>query len=330
MERKYFFIGEMRGDSGPINVNKGIIENLTDDFTYLKAGKTLSKLTESVIKTLACKVVIVSTPSRCGMYMARLAKLLRKKSVLIMHGCVEWEVELNDYSLSDRMLRNAVSYERELMKTVDLILPVSHKFSLQLQQRYPQYKEKFGYLHNGVMPCRIDSRGIHRVKGSLIAVGGDRKVKNNIAVARALKKLEGSPRLIVYGRVQNPAYGARTGNIEFRGQVPQDELYRAMMASDLYILNSTYEPFALSVFDALLCGCSVLVSNAAGALDLLDVTEHDVIYDPHDEDEIAAKIAYLLEHPNNERIMKHLDLEALSYQSEVQKLQAICEELAGS
>ena len=47
-------------------------------------------------------------------------------------------------------------------------------------------------------------------------------------------------------------------------------------------------------------------------------------------DEIAEKIAYLLEHPNNERIMKGLDLEALSYKSEVQKLQAICERLVSS
>ena len=333
MGRKYFFIGEMRGSSGPINVNKEIIANLTDNFTYLKTGRMFSKLAEAVIKTLACKVVIVSTPSRCGMYMARLARLLRKKSIFIMHGCAEWEVELNDYSLSDRMVRNAVSYERELMKTVDLILPVSHRYSLQLQQRYPQYKEKFGYLYNGITVPEVlktRQRDICRRKGTVIAAGGDRKLKNNIVVARAMKKLDKNSKLVVYGSVEDPAHLPKDERIEYRDQIPQSEFYEAMMASELFVLNSTCESFGLAVFDALLCGCSVLISNAAGALDLLDVTEHDVIYDPHDEDEIAAKIAYLLEHPNNERIMKHLDLEALSYQSEVQKLQAICEELAGS
>lgn len=332
MGMKYFFIGDMRSNEGPANVNKGIIANLTADFTYLKAGKTLSKLAEALVKTLACKVVIVSTPSRCGMYMTRLARFLHKKSVFIMHGCVEWEVELNSFSL-DKEMRNGIFYERELMKNVDLILPVSRRYSILMQQRYPQHKEKFSFLYNGItVPEMLKTRheDICRKKGSVIAAGGDRKLKNNIVVARAMKKLDKNGKLVVYGSVYDPAHLPRDERIEFKGQIPQSKFYEEMMASELFVLNSTCESFGLAVFDALLCGCSVLISNAAGALDLLDVTEHDVIYDPNDEDEIAEKIAYLLEHPNNERIMKGLDLEALSYKSEVQKLQAICEKLASS
>jgi glycosyltransferase involved in cell wall biosynthesis len=100
-----------------------------------------------------------------------------------------------------------------------------------------------------------------------------------------------------------------------------------MRKSELYILNSVYEPFALSVYDALLCGCSVLVTNVAGALELLNVTEHDVIFDPMDENEIANKIDYLLENPNNTRLLSSLDFNKISYKAEVEKLENYCNQL---
>lgn len=83
----------------------------------------------------------------------------------------------------------------------------------------------------------------------------------------------------------------------------------------------------LSVFDALLCGCSILVTNVAGALELLNVTEHDVIYDPMNKDEIAEKIEYILQHPNNERLMKNLDFDKISYEAEVKRLEQFCKML---
>lgn len=75
------------------------------------------------------------------------------------------------------------------------------------------------------------------------------------------------------------------------------------------------------------CGCSVLVSNAAGALDLLDVKENDVIFDPMNENEIASKIDYLLANPNNARLVSSLDFDRISYQAEVEKLENYCNRL---
>ena len=99
------------------------------------------------------------------------------------------------------------------------------------------------------------------------------------------------------------------------------------MKSELFVLNSICESFGLSVFDALFCGCSVLVSNVAGSLDLLDATEHDIIYDPMNEDEITEKIDYLLKYPNNNRLLSSLDFDKISYKAEVRRLQQFCDEL---
>lgn len=133
--------------------------------------------------------------------------------------------------------------------------------------------------------------------------------------------------LSVYGHLYHPDDLPKGNNIEYVGLVPQEQLYQEMMRSELFVLNSTIESFGLTVFDALQCGCSVLVSNVAGALDLLDVKENDVIFDPMNENEIASKIDYLLANPNNARLMRSLDFDRISYKAEVEKLENYCNRL---
>ena len=53
-----------------------------------------------------------------------------------------------------------------------------------------------------------------------------------------------------------------------------------------------------------------------------------LISDPMDEDEIAEKIDYLLQHPNNERLMKNLDFEKISYKAEVERLEQFCKKIS--
>ena len=321
--KQYFFIGDTEGNTGPSNVNKGITANLTERFSYLHSRNTIMKMLEAVCKALFCRVVIVSSVSRCGAYIMYISKLFCKKAIYIMHGCTELEAVLNDFQVDKKV----ILYEKKIIKSADLILPVSHKFSLFIQEYYPQYKDKFKYLDNGVERAIAYDENIERVKGTVIAVGGDRKVKNNITVARAMRKVKTDSKLTVYGHLYHPNDLPEDEKIEFKGLVSQDQLYKEMMASELYILNSTYEPFALSIFDALFCGCSILISRAAGALEVLEVMDCDVIDDPMNEEEIAEKISYLLQNPNNSRIVKSLDWEALSYQTEVKKLEKFCDDL---
>lgn len=322
MHRKYFFIGETNGNTGPNNVNKGIVSSLTENFTFLHSHNTIFKFVEAICKTLFCNVVIVSAPSRCGMYMVKLATLLNKKSIYIMHGCCEIEFELNQTPINEEILQQ----EYNLLRDVDLILPVSKKFSEMVQDRFPQYQSKISFLHNGVGKANINTTG-NRIRGKIIAVGGDRRVKNNITIAEAMKERGIKGILKVYGYLYNPDILPKAENIKFEGLVSQEQLYYEMASSELYVLNSIYEPFALSVFDALFCGCSILISQYAGALELLAVTEHDVIYDPMDKNEIAAKISYLLEHPNNSRLIHNLNFDEISYPAEIKKLEKICEKL---
>lgn len=99
--------------------------------------------------------------------------------------------------------------------------------------------------------------------------------------------------------------------------------------SQMLEVYSSFVYFYLIADDIVLDDSSILVTNVAGALELLNVTEQDVIYDPMDENEIAGKIDYLLQHPNNERLMKNLDFEKISYKAEVERLEQFCRKLSG-
>ena len=74
----------------------------------------------------------------------------------------------------------------------------------------------------------LEHGGVQREKGRIIAVGGDRKLKNNITVARAMAKLGTDRVLTVYGHLYNPKNLPQGKNIEFKGLVPQTQLYEEM------------------------------------------------------------------------------------------------------
>lgn len=321
---KYLFVGSYKGNGGPPNVNKGIIANLDKDFKYVKSENKMFKRLELVFKYIFCDVVIFSgLYSKLGVVLCKLGKHINKKSIYIAHGCYKIESKLNGFEIEDKPLKT----EHDMLYNVDLILAVSKIHKDNLINAYPFCEDHISYLYNGVVKPNYDISGIERKKGKIIVVGGDRKLKNNVKVAEAMKIANCKGILEIYGYLYEPNKLPTGNNIKFCGRVPQEQLYKELASSELYILNSLYEPFALSVFDALLCGCSILISEKAGALELLDYTENDVIHNPNDVNEIAKKISYLLEHPNNERLMKNVNLEEISYKKEVEKLKEKCESL---
>lgn len=317
---RILFIGDTRANAGPANVNKGITSNLTNEYWTISYSNKVFSYAESLIKLLFCNILVVSGLSKQGVLLVKIARKIKKKTVYIMHGCYEAEIELNE----DKLVPLNLEYEQCILALSDLILPVSKRYMLWVMGRYPQYREKIDFLYNGVEKNAICIENTERQKGSVIAVGGDRKLKNNLIVGEALRQLNLDAKLYVYGHIYNPKDLPQSDTVEFMGLVSQEELFNRMAESEIYVLNSLLESFALSVIDALNCGCSVLVSRMAGVTDILDLKDTDIIFDPMSKDEIASKLKYLMEHPNNKRIVSNLDYDKWSYKAEVERLTQLC------
>lgn len=319
---RILFGGEVKGNSGPSNVNRSIRANFTESFTGIDSRNKYRKTLEGLGKCLRCDVVVLSGVTRFGCILLGIAKIFRKKTVFIMHGCGEYEVELNHIQGMEKGLRQ----EQFLLQNADLLLPVSRKFMIWFQERYPQYADKTKYLFNGIDTELLQSLTVGQKKaGTAAAAGGSQILKNNQIVAQAVEELGGSVRLNIYGPWQTaaPAFQHSCS----RGHIPHGDFIAQLKETELFILNSLFETFSIAVIEALLCGCSVLVSEVAGVTDLLALEENDMIHDPMDVEEIKRKILYLQENPNNERILSQLDLNEWSYRKSVQRLEQLCAEL---
>ena len=79
----------------------------------------------------------------------------------------------------------------------------------------------------------------------------------------------------------------------FAGQTREVGRYYA--AGDVYLLPSLYEPFGLSILEAMASGLPVLVSRDSGAAELIsDGVDGLLIQEPRDVTELSAKLGALL------------------------------------
>ena len=317
---KILFWGDTARNNGPMNINKGIIANLTEPFVTVKRCGKYRDFIDACWKLTCSDVLVVSGVSRIGYLLVKAAKLLQKPSVYIMHGCGKYEIELNRVTCPGKGLE----WEAYLLEKADLLLPVSEKFMHWVHGRYPEYAEKTKFLYNGIDKSLFDSAVVGQKKSGSVAVsGGLTPLKNNMPVLKAVEALQGKAFLTIYGA---SADGHRTYARKV-SKLPHDRFLQELAGEQLFVLNSVFETFSIAVMEALACGCSILVSEVAGITGLLALEETDLIHDPMDKEEIRRKMEYLLDHPNRERILSQFDAEEWTFDKMVQRLEKHCKEL---
>ena len=322
---RILLVGEYRYNMGPANVNKKIIEHMPGDFSYItfqwpRGLNKILNVVELLIKLCYSQVIIVSVISRIGYIAGKLCKLLNKDLVLIMHGCAEYEAQINGNPGSGKGMYR----EKYLMEQASLILPVSEKYGEWLKNRYPQYKERIGVWSLGYDSPDSLECGTKK-KGLIVSAGGNTPQKNNDQVSDAVERMNGAARLEIYGPVDPDKPKRKNTYTRWMGRVPNEVFLEKLSGADIFVVNSTVESFSIALMEALYCGCSILASSEVGALSLLEVESTDVINDVNDVEEIRSKIQYLMDHPNHDRICKKIDWNEISYARAIARLREICE-----
>jgi glycosyltransferase involved in cell wall biosynthesis len=107
-------------------------------------------------------------------------------------------------------------------------------------------------------------------------------------------------------------------NMGIIGKKAVRKLYRE---ASLFVQNSCFETFGLAPMEALMNGCSILVSREVGALELFrDISRDDIIDNWYDEAEIASKIERLLKKGNARRLIGAFDKESASWEVRTREL----------
>ncbi|MCH8832422.1 MAG: glycosyltransferase family 4 protein [Chloroflexi bacterium] len=134
----------------------------------------------------------------------------------------------------------------------------------------------------------------------VLFLGGDWLRKGLAVAIEALSLLTGSEATLLvvgFGNITTYRNLAKRYSIEdrviFTG--PTREGWKYYAASDVYLLPSLYEPFGLSILEAMATGLPVLVSRDSGAGELIsDGIDGLLLQEPRDVTELSDKLGALL------------------------------------
>jgi len=327
-----FIAGDNFSGTGPAIVTDALIKNAPKNTLYLKYTDKLKRAFEIPGKVAKCDAVIFSGFSKQNIYGMNLAHLMGKKAAYLMHGCVEYENEMN--RVPDEKM---AGLERKMLEKADLILAVSRQFETWLKEHYPEHKEKISHLTNGIdwELMQEDAGEGKREKHGLISVGGGMPRKAIVNICKAVERLtaEGFDDITLTVVGDKGADSQEIDSYPFvrnEGLVSHERLMELYHKSRLFIQNSRFETFGLAPLEALLAQTDILVSKKCGALSVIKKYEEtDIINDTEDIDEIAQKIRGLLSKENHVRLICELDKESTSWKSRVKELMKIMKALAG-
>lgn len=317
---RIFLLGDFESDNGPGNANKKIRDSLLlkYEIKYSKEKGRIRRIYEMYKGIAHSDILLICSASKINYLAVRVAKKQGKKILYLMHGYSSYEKKIENPELTDDELKKTYDYEEFIFTNSDRIICVSKRFMDYMKTQISKYADKFDYIFN-----TIDVEGIEKIyknnpdeerKNQILSVGGGKRQKNILTLAKVLAENDKKTKFIVVGKsLQDGERIKAFDNVMWYEHLKHEELYRVMAETTLYIQNSIFETFGLAVVEALYAGCSVLVSNAVGCLDLFEnLTDQDVIYDTYDKKEIQEKVNYLLLNPNNQRLMKGLKKECLS------------------
>lgn len=329
-----FIIGDYRSGTGPANVTKELIKSIPPkNRIILDAVKKPARALEILSRMHRCDAALFSGYSKQNIFGMGVAHFFRKPCAYLMHGCVEYENEIN--LVPDAKM---ASCERKMLKRADLILAVSAQFESWLKERYPEHRDKISHLTNGINwdIMKENFSGDRRNDNGIISVGGGmpRKRIANLCLAVERLRKSGHENLTLTVAGDRGADSARIDAFDFVkdvGIVSQSELMKLYHRNRLFIQNSCFETFGLAPLEALLCETDILVSDKCGALSVIkNYQAGDIITDTEDIDEIASKIEAVLKNENHTRLLVELDKESTSWEKRSSQLMEIMEGLVRS
>lgn len=319
---KFFLLGAHEQNAGPSNVNKSIIRQGGGNIRYTNFHNKYMRNIETALYIINSKRVLIS--GSCAPRFYWLLQLFHKKYFYMMHGCIQYENVINKLNVSPKIL----NIEENILKNANRIICVSEGYAEWVRNRYPAYKDKITFVNNGIN--LMQRQKVEKASYTIAVSGGNRCIKNNLEVYRAVKLLnkEGIPcRMFIFGRkYQDNDVIPENGFVTYCGHLDKDIYYQKLDKIACFVLNSEVEPFGLVVADALNCNCSLIMSKNVGAKCIMQINEQDIIQNPHDAKEIAEKIKNIFQHSNSERLYQSIDVEDCSEAAAYEKLKKIIEE----
>ena len=117
------------------------------------------------------------------------------------------------------------------------------------------------------------------------------------------------------------------------GYIPNEDVKKLYVASDIYVLPSIEEPCPTCLLEPLACGKPLVGTNVGGIVTMIKDDWNGFLVEPANEKHLAEKIKYLIEHPERWEVMgknsRKLAEEEFDWSKIVEKYLEVYEEVRG-
>ncbi len=220
--------------------------------------------------------------------------------VVVAHSCVLswWEAVKGEeapqnYSIYKEMVKQG-------LQAADVVVAPTHSFLQTIKKLYGplDYCEA---LPNSRDYCLF--RPAQKEEFILSAGRLWDEAKNIISLQTAAQQLPWPVKIA--GDATHPATGkaAEFQHLNLLGQLTQEETAQQLSKASIYALPAKYEPFGLSVLEAALSGCALVLGDIPS---LRENWEGAALFaDPDNPEDIAEKLSFLVRNPKIRLEMSH-------------------------
>lgn len=224
--------------------------------------------------------------------------------LMVGHSCVlSWWQAVRGENAPEPYNKYA-SMVREGLEAADIVIAPSKAYQADLQRLYgPLHPVKvIGNARNkeGFFPAKKEEY--------ILSIGRlwD-EAKNINACQQAAENLPWP--IEVAGEATHPAGGrdAECPQLKILGQLLPEEIAEKLSKAAIYVLPARYEPFGLSVLEAALSGCALVLGNIPS---LRENWQGAALFvDPDNPEELQEKISFLIRNPRQRQRMGGLALQ---------------------
>lgn len=312
------FVGPWRENVGPANVIRSIKEcNRNDDFIFINSNNKIMQLAEVLLRIINVDAVIVSPITTLGLIALEIASKLKKRTAILLHGCVKYEQEINNsYNLKQ------LQTEEKGLKIADKLILVSEMYMNWYKSYYPQYSLKMEYVNNGF---NLDIRPPKTKRPLTVAVmGGNTPIKRNKVICETINYLNSVNKnfhLFIFGEIaENGEHLPISENITVVGHIPHTQVLKMLDEIETFVINSDLESFSLAATDAINCRCNLLMTGTIGLISVLSHEPDVLIRNNSDIKEISYLLEELSKNGNYNEIISLIDKNKCSVQEAVEQL----------
>lgn len=282
MARKIFYLGDFIKGNGPSTVDLSLKAELGEYDVFFQQSNHLPTL-RSLVSCLKATNIHVSGVSFFGAIFVILGRILGKYCTYTMHGYLTNESKYRDVKVRSLLVEK-------------VLLSWSHKIVVVSTQMkgVTKYYKKVQAIPNGVALVK-DNFGVSKLN-TITLIGGGRPEKRHLAVCKVVAELNQEGHELSVNLFGESGSETKTlqqfSFVKDFGFVHKDEVQNSLRISKIFIQYSVWEPFSLSVADAINYECSVITSSYVGINDY--ITPNSFYKIVHDDLELKVVIKKML------------------------------------